>query len=60
MVYVLDDVATIEVSNRHLATDTICSKLVYFVNGDGSSGDIVALKGDRGPSGAWGWKRRFW
>ena len=28
-------------------TDIINSKLVYFVKGDGSSGDIVALQGDR-------------
>ena len=45
-----------EESNRHLATDTISSKLVYFVKGDGCSGAIVALQGDRGPSGARGLK----
>ena len=28
------------------AMDIISSKLVYFVKGDGSSGDIVALQGD--------------
>ena len=55
-VYVLDDVATMEVGNRYLTTDTISSKLVYFVKGDGCSGDIVALQGDRGPSGARGLK----
>ena len=52
----MDDVATMEVCDRHLATDTISSKLVYFVKDDGSSGDIVALQGDRGPSGAMGLK----
>ena len=40
-VYVLDDVATIEVSNWYLETDTISSKLIYF--GGGGSG--VALQG---------------
>ena len=34
-VYVLDDVATMEVGDRHLATDTISSIQVYFVKGDG-------------------------
>ena len=43
-----------EVSNRQIATDTISSKLVYFVKGDGGSG--VALQGDRGPSGTTGMK----
>ena len=43
-VYVLDDVATMEVGDRYLTTDTISSKLVYFVKGDGSSGDIVAFQ----------------
>ena len=44
-VYVLDDVATMEVDDRYLATDTINSKRVYFVKCDWSSGDgdIVAL-----------------
>ena len=42
----LDGVATMEVGDRHLAADTISSKLVYFVKGDGGS-DIVALQGDR-------------
>ena len=37
-----------------LETDTISSKLIYFVKGDGGSG--VALQGDRGPSGARGLK----
>ena len=38
-----------EVGDRDLITDTVSSKLVYFVKGDGSSG--VALQG---PSGARG------
>ena len=54
-VYVLDDVATMEVGDWHIERDTISSKLVYFVTGDGSSG--VAWQGDRGPSGAIGLKR---
>ena len=37
-VYVLDDVATMEIGNRQIASDTISSKLIYFVNGDGGSG----------------------
>ena len=53
-VYVLDDVAMMEVGDRYLTTDIINSKLVYFVKGDGSSG--VALQGNRGPSGARGLK----
>ena len=40
------------VTNRYIATDTISSKLVYFVKGDNGGGIIVALQGDRGPSGA--------
>ena len=48
MVYVLDDVAPMEVGDRELIKDRINNKLVYFVTGDGSSG--VALQGDRGPS----------
>ena len=48
-VYVLDDVATMEVGVWYLETDTISSKLIYFVKGDGGSG--VALQGYRGPSG---------
>ena len=43
-VYVLDDVATMEVGDRYLTTDIINSKLVYFVKGDGSNGDVVALQ----------------
>ena len=48
----MDDVATMEVSNWYLETDTISSKLIYFVKGDGGSG--VALQGDRGPFGTRG------
>ena len=33
-------------------TDTISSKLIYFVKGDGGGGDVVALQGDRGHTGA--------
>ena len=40
-VYVLDDVTTMEVGDRSLTEDTISSKLIYFVKGDGGSG--VAL-----------------
>ena len=60
-VYVLDDVATMEVGDRHRATDTTNNKLVYFVKGHGSSGggDIVALQGDRGPSGTRGFESGF-
>ena len=39
----------VNVSENHL---TISSK--SFVKGDGSSGDIIALQGARGPSGARG------
>ena len=53
-VYVLDDVATMEIGGCQIETDTISSKLIYFVNGDGGSG--VTLKGDRGPSGSRGLK----
>ena len=42
-VFVLDDVPTMEVSSRHITTYTISIKLVCFVKGDGSSGDIVDL-----------------
>ena len=48
-VYVLGDVATMDVTGRHIATDTLASKLVYFVEADDGSG--VALQGDLGPSG---------
>ena len=51
-VIVLDDVATMKVGDRHLATDGI---LIYFVK-CGGGGDIVAMQGDRGPSGARGLK----
>ena len=53
-VYVLDDVATMEVGDWHVETDTISNKLVYFVKGDGGSG--VALQGDKGLSGIRGLK----
>ena len=53
-VYVLDDVATMEVGHRSLTEDTISSKLEYFVKSD--MGSDVALQGDRGPSGARGLK----
>ena len=55
-VYVLDDVATMDVGDRYLTKDIINTKLVYFVKDDGSSDDIVALQGDRGPSEARGLK----
>ena len=45
-VYVLDDVATMDVTKRYIVDDK--SKLVYFVEADDGSG--VALRGDRGPS----------
>ena len=48
----MDDVATMEIGNRQIATDTISSRLIYFAKGDGG----VALQGDRGPSGSRGWK----
>ena len=51
-VYVLDDVATMDVTGRHIAGDK--SKLVYFVEAD--DGSSVALQGDRGPSGVRGLK----
>ena len=53
-VYVLDDVTTIDVTDRYIATDTIRSELVYFVEDDDGSG--VALQEDRGPSGVKGLK----
>ena len=51
-VYVLDDVATMDVTGRHIVGNK--SKLVYFVEADDGSG--VALQGDRGPSGIMGLK----
>ena len=42
-VFVLDDVATMEIGDRHIAAGEISSK--YFVKDDGGSG--VALQGDR-------------
>ena len=56
-VYVLNDVTTMDVTTRHIATDRISSKLVYFVKGDDDGGVGFALHGDRGPSGAKGLKR---
>ena len=53
-VYVLDDVATLDVTGRHIATNKLGSKLVYFVEANDGSG--VALLGDRGPSGVRGLK----
>ena len=48
-VYGLDDVATMDVKGRHIATDKLGSKLVYFEEADDCSG--VALQRDRGSSG---------
>ena len=42
-VYVLDDVATMDITKRYIVGDK--SKLVYFVEADDDSG--VALQGDR-------------
>ena len=53
-VYIFDDVATMEIGDWYLETDTISSKLIYFVEGGGGSG--VALQGDRGTSGTRGLK----
>ena len=56
-VYILDDVAKMAVTDWYIASDTISSKLIYFAKGDdGGSGDMFALHGDRGPSGAKGLK----
>ena len=54
----MDDVAIMMVTNRYIATDTISSKLIYFVKCDvgGGGGVMVALYGDRGPSEAKGLK----
>ena len=52
-VYVLDDVVSMQVTNRKIATDDN-SKLIYFVEADDGSG--VALQEDRGPSGVRGLK----
>ena len=51
-VYVLDDVATMDVTKGYIVGDK--RKLVYFVEADDGSG--VALQGDRGPSGVRGLK----
>ena len=49
-VYVLDNVATMDVSDRYLKA--VSRKLIYFVKSDGGSSG--ALQGDRGPSGTRG------
>ena len=46
-VYVLDDVAMLDVSCRHIAMDKLGSELIYFVEGDDGRG--VALQGDCWP-----------
>ena len=51
--YVLDDVATLQVTARNIATGDN-SKLIYFFETDDGSG--VALQRDRGPSGVKGLK----
>ena len=48
-VFLLDDVATMEIGDRQIATVEISSKLIYFVKDDGGSG--VALQGDICPLG---------
>ena len=56
-IYVLDDVATMEIGGRYLQTDTISSKLVYFVKGTNcDGGNVVALHGDKGQPGPRGSK----
>ena len=55
-VYVSDDVTTMQVTTRQIATDIISSKLMYFVKSDDDGGTGYALHGDRGPSGAKGLK----
>ena len=50
-VYVLDDVTTMDVTDRHIATDKIRSELVYFLESDDGSGR---------PSGVKGLKGAFW
>ena len=53
--YVLDDVTTMWITTRKIATDNISSKLIYFAEVDDGSG-FVALQGDRRPSGVRGLK----
>ena len=53
-VYELDDVSTMQVTTRQIATDV--SKLIYFVKVDDDGGMGFALHGDRGPSGTMGLK----
>ena len=55
-VYVLDDVSTMKVTTRQIATDTISSKLIYFVKGDDGGGMCFAWHGESGPVGAKGLK----
>ena len=55
-VYVFDDETTMQVTTRQIATDTIGSKLIYFVKDDDDVGVGFALHGDWGPSGAKGLK----
>ena len=50
-VYVLDNVATMDVTGQHIVGNK--SKLIYFVEPDGSG---IALQGDKGPSGVRGLK----
>ena len=45
-----------QVTARQIATDTISSKLIYFVKGDDGGGVGFALHGDRGLPGAKGLK----
>ena len=56
-VYVLANVVTVEIGDRHLETGTGSSKLIYVLKGDGRSD--VALHGDIGPSGTRGLKGDF-
>ena len=53
-VYVLYDVATVEVGDWHLETDTISSKLVYFVKGNIGPRGVHGAKGLRGVAGIQG------
>ena len=48
----MDNVATMIVTDRQIATDTISSKLIYFVKGYDDGGAGFSLHGDRGNSGA--------
>ena len=60
-VYVLDDVAMMDITKRHIAGDK--NKLVYFVEADGGGGVALqgpsrGLKGSQGPSGRQGPARK--